>query len=269
MKNSPPSPRFVGFGRVRLRTPDFFRQRKTAGYTRPVFAMAQARVVPNRSSGGMKCPTLAYRVTLLDLETGNWSELPSVPGFSDGLPMFCQLVGVESELVVWAGGIRIHGRFRALCLFTISCRRRGGGERICQVRGGRSLDVRRRVWSGWERDECKGVFHRGKFHVIGGYCTEMQGRFERSAEAFDFANWEWDKAEEDFLEDSTCPRTCVDGGDMGMYMCHAGEAISDWCRSFGDAHVAYMLDLKSHRWRKLVAAEEFCGHVQSGCCLEI
>ena len=151
-----------------------------------------------------------------------------------------------------------------------------------------------------ERDECKGVFHRGKFHVIGGYCTEMQGRFERSAEAFDFANWEWDKAEEDFLEDSTCPRTCVDGGDMGMYMCHAGEVValqdSRWqtvdklpaeirhtaymttwegkllvigCRSFGEAHVAYMLDLKSRRGRKLVAPEEFCGHVQSGCCLEI
>ncbi|RVW23543.1 F-box/kelch-repeat protein [Vitis vinifera] len=65
--------------------------------------MAQARVVPNRSSGGMKCPTLAYRVTLLDLETGNWSELPPVPGFSDGLPMFCQLVGVESEIVVVGG----------------------------------------------------------------------------------------------------------------------------------------------------------------------
>ncbi|KAL6334348.1 hypothetical protein AAG906_014749 [Vitis piasezkii] len=151
-----------------------------------------------------------------------------------------------------------------------------------------------------ERDECKGVFHRGKFHVIGRCCTEMLGGFERSAEAFDFANWEWDKAEEDFLEDGTCLRTCVDGGDMGMYMCHAGEAValqdSRWqtvdklqaeirhtaymtawegkllvigCRSIGEAHVAYMLDLKSRRWRKLVVPEEFCGHVQSGCCLEI
>ncbi|RVW87960.1 F-box/kelch-repeat protein [Vitis vinifera] len=46
-----------------------------------------------------------------------------------------------------------------------------------------------------------------------------------------------------------------------------GKLLVMGCRSFGDAHVAYMLDLKSHRWRKLVAAEEFCGHVQSGCCL--
>ena len=91
----------------------------------------------------------------------------------------------------------------------------------------------------------------------------------------------------------------MDGGDMGMYMRHAGEVValqdSRWqtvdklpaeirhtaymttwegkllvigCRSFGKAHVAYMLDLKSRRWRKLVASGEFCGHVQSGCGLE-
>ncbi|KAL6334975.1 hypothetical protein AAG906_023780 [Vitis piasezkii] len=117
----------------------------------------------------------------------------------------------------------------------------------------------------------------------------MQSRFERSAEALDFANWQWDNVEEDFLEASTCPRTCVDGGDMGMYMCHGGEVValqdSRWhstymttwegkllviaCKSFGEAYVAYMLGLKSRMWRKVVAAEEFCGHVQSSCCLEI
>ncbi|KAJ9692432.1 hypothetical protein PVL29_011473 [Vitis rotundifolia] len=294
--------------RSEVEDPDFFRLRKTAGYTRPVFAMAQARVVPNRSSGGMKCPTLAYRVTLLDLETGNWSELPPVPGFSDGLPMFCQLVGVDSELVVvggwdpdtweisssvfiynflsatWRRGADMPGARRSFFGCATS-----GLERVVYVAGGHDAE-KNALKSAlvYDRDECKGVFHRGKFHVIGGYCTEMQGRFERSAEAFDFANW------------YTCPRTCVDGGDMGMYMCHAGEVValqdSRWqtvdklpaeirdtaymttwqgkllvigCRSFGEAHVAYMLDLKSRRWRKLVAPEEFCGHVQSGCCLEI
>ncbi|RVW77600.1 F-box/kelch-repeat protein [Vitis vinifera] len=163
--------------------------------------------------------------------------------------------------------------------------RRSGLERVVYVAGGHDgeknalksalvYNVAKDEWAplpdmARERDECKGVFHRGKFHVIGGYCTEMQGRFERSAEAFDFANWEWDKAEEDFLEDSTCPRTCVDGGDMGCTCVMRGKLLVIGCRSFGDAHVAYMLDLKSHGWRKLVAAEEFCGHVQSGCCLEI
>ena len=117
---------------------------------------------------------------------------------------------------------------------------------------------------------------------------------------FDFANWKWDNVEEDILEASTCLRTCVDGGDMRIYMRHAGEVVtlqeSRWqtvdklpteirhtaymttwdgkllvigCRSFGEAQVAYMWDLKSGRWRKVVASEEFCGHVQSGWCLQI
>jgi len=43
-----------------------------------------------------------------------------------------------------------------------------------------------------ERDECKVVFCAGDngfgtTKVVGGYCTEMQGRFERSAEEFDVA----------------------------------------------------------------------------------
>lgn len=51
-----------------------------------------------------------------------------------------------------------------------------------------------------ERDECKAVFHSGKLHVIGGYSTEMQGRFERSAESFDVLMWRWDRVDLDSLE---------------------------------------------------------------------
>ncbi|KAJ9693172.1 hypothetical protein PVL29_012073 [Vitis rotundifolia] len=101
-----------------------------------------------------------------------------------------------------------------------------------------------------ERDECKEFFHRGKYHVIGGNCIEMQGY--------------------------TCLRTCVDGGDMGIYMCHAGEVValqeSRWqtvdkfpakihhtaYMTTWEGKFAYMWDLKSGRWRKVVASEEFC-----------
>ena len=48
-----------------------------------------------------------------------------------------------------------------------------------------------------------------------------------------------------------------------------GKLLVIACKSFGEAYVAYMLGLKSRMWRKVVAAEEFCGHVQSSCCLEI
>ena len=40
-----------------------------------------------------------------------------------------------------------------------------------------------------ECDECKAMFHRGKFHVIGGYCMKLQGGFEGSVETFDFSTW--------------------------------------------------------------------------------
>ncbi|KAJ9678717.1 hypothetical protein PVL29_020796 [Vitis rotundifolia] len=224
--------------------PDFFRQMKTA------------RVMPNRSSGGMKCPMLAFRVTLLDPETGNWSEFLV---FSDGLPMFCQLVGVESELVVvggcvfiynfvsatWRRGADMPGVRRSFfgCATSYSGRMgyvAGGhdGEKKA-LRSALVYDVAKNEWAmlpdmARERDECKAAFHRGKFHVIGGHCTEMQGGFERSAEAFDFVKCQWHKAEEDFLEARTRPKTCVDGSDMGMYMCHAVKLPAEI------HHIAYM-----------------------------
>ncbi|RVW35658.1 F-box/kelch-repeat protein [Vitis vinifera] len=77
----------------------------------------------------------------------------------------------------------------------------------------------------WRRDECKVVFQRGKFHVIGGYETEAQGRFQRSAEAFDVASWQWDPVNEDLLETTTHPRTCVVGDDGKMYMCRGRDLV--------------------------------------------
>ncbi|KAL2499657.1 F-box/kelch-repeat protein [Abeliophyllum distichum] len=47
--------------------------------------------------------TLAYRLTVFEPERGYWIELPPVPGYSDGLPMFCQLVGARLNLVVMGG----------------------------------------------------------------------------------------------------------------------------------------------------------------------
>ncbi|KAG5114990.1 hypothetical protein JHK82_038259 [Glycine max] len=38
---------------------------------------------------------------------------------------------------------------------------------------------------------------------------------------------------------------------------------------FGEPHVGFVLDLKSWAWTKLVSPEEYTGHVQSGCLLEI
>ena len=77
-----------------------------------------------------------------------------------------------------------------------------------------------------ERDECKAIFHRGKFHVIGGYCTELQGGFEGSFETFDFSTWKLDQVKEDYFGANTCPKACVAGDNGKLYMCWASEVAT-------------------------------------------
>ncbi|XP_028117412.1 F-box/kelch-repeat protein At1g15670-like [Camellia sinensis] len=150
-----------------------------------------------------------------------------------------------------------------------------------------------------ERGECKGVFFDGKFHVISGYPTEMQGRFESDIKVFDIT-WQWDWIENDFLEDAICPRTCVHSGDSGLYMCHEGNVMTrmdtTWrvlarlsaevCNvaymtvwqtkllvfgssELGEPYKVYEMDLKNYTWTKIRAPHEYSTHVQFGCCLEI
>ena len=152
-----------------------------------------------------------------------------------------------------------------------------------------------------ERDECKGVFRRGRFVAVGGYRTDMQGRFERSAEAFDVATWSWGEVKEDFLDSSTCPRTFVDGGDdKRVYLCCGDDLMAlrgdTWQKmatvpreirnvayvgtldgtlvligssGYGEVHVAFAFHVKSCNWKKLDSPEGFKGHVQTGCVLKI
>ncbi|KAH0449565.1 hypothetical protein IEQ34_020257 [Dendrobium chrysotoxum] len=71
-----------------------------------------------------------------------------------------------------------------------------------------------------ERDECTGVFEvnkEGLFRVVSGYCTLMQGRFERIAEAFDVGEWPWLPVEEEVVPERESSKTCVVGGDGRIY----------------------------------------------------
>ncbi|KAA8541837.1 hypothetical protein F0562_022989 [Nyssa sinensis] len=247
--------------KVEIELPEFQLHRKAAGLSRSVVVLAQARVDPTRIPSVMKClATPVYRLTLFELETCSWSELPPVPGYSDGLPMFCQVAGVGLNLVVMGGWNRVTWEVSNSVFiynFVLGRWRRGadmpGGPRsffscasdcdqMVFVAGGHddeknalrsaiAYDVGKDEWfplpdMANERDECKGVFHGGKFHVIGGYPTEMQGRFGRGAETFDVATWQWDQVQEDFLETATCPRTCVNGQDGRLYTCRGGDVAA-------------------------------------------
>jgi hypothetical protein len=282
-----------------------------------------------------------YKLNVLETETGIWSELPMGPELSDGLPLFCQIAGVGYDLVVmggWAPDSWKASNSVFIYNFLSAKWRRGadmpGGprtffscvsdhQRMIYVVGGHDeeknalrsafvYDVVNDVWAqlpdmARERDECKAVFCRsvngaGTIRVVGGYCTEMQGRFERSAEEFDVATWKWGPVEEEFLDDATCPRTCVDGCNVEgiMYMCQGDDVVSfegdTWqvmakvpreirnvaCMAawegallligssgFGEPYMGFVLGLKSGVWSKLESPENYTGHVQSGCLLEI
>ncbi|XP_054785309.1 F-box/kelch-repeat protein At1g80440 [Prosopis cineraria] len=324
-----------------IQTPEFRRRRKSAGHVQNIVVMVQARLDSEKSVSGAIKGSMnmnpVYRLTVCEPETGLWSEMPPIPGLSGGLPMFCQIAGVGLDLVVmggwdpsswkasnsvfvynfisatWRRGADMPGGPRTFFGCASDERRfvyvaGGHNEDKNALRSAFAYDVASDEWvpvpdMARERDECKAIFHNGKFRVIGGYCTEMQGRFERSAEAFDVATRRWDPVEEEFLYAATCPRTCVDSGDdeEKVYMCGTGGEVmalqgGTWrsvaklgdetrhvayvrtwngkmlligSRAYSEPHVGIILDLETGHQRKLEIPRNYTGHVQSGCLLEI
>ncbi|KAI5392591.1 F-box/kelch-repeat protein At1g80440 [Lathyrus oleraceus] len=321
-----------------IHTPEYHRQRRRTGHAQKVLVMVQARVEPEKTETGStkRLTNPVYRLSVFEPETCSWSELPAPPGYSSGLPVMCQLACVGYDLVV-LGGLDPESWKASNSVFVynfLSAKWRCGthmpggartffgcssdGCRNVFVAGGhddeknalRSALVYDVVADEWvelpemssERDECKAVFLRGRFAVVGGYKTENQGRFERSAEAFDFMTWKWGQVEEEFLDCATCPMTLVDGGDGGesVYMCCGGELVAmrshTWQKmgnvpdeirnvayvgafdgfvvvigssGYGEVHMGYVFDVMRCNWRKLDYPDGFKGHVQTGCVLEI
>ena len=48
-----------------------------------------------------------------------------------------------------------------------------------------------------------------------------------------------------------------------------GKLLVIGSAKIGEPHRAYVMDLKNCKWTKLESPEEYSGHVQTGCCLEI
>jgi hypothetical protein len=168
------------------------------------------------------------------------------------------------------------------------------------LRSSMAYDVAKNKWivladMARERDECKAIFHRGKLRVIGGYRTEMQGQFERSAETFDPITSKWDQVEEDFLPANVSPKSCVAGHDGKLYMSLESHVaawedatwrpVSEMPADVGSVTtwqdkllvtgyrdhlpMAHVLDLYSYFWTNLEMPEEYRGYVHSSCYFEI
>lgn len=308
-----------------IRGHEFWNRRRTAGFTRPVIVMAQAQGKPAAGT---------YRLVISDPERGFWNELPPIPGFSNGLPLFCRIVGVGNNLVVmggcdpitwkvldsvfvydflsskWRNGACIPGKRRFLFGCASDSHRNvivagGHDEQKYALRSAVLYDVLKDEWitlpdMAKERDECACIFHRGKFHVISGYCTDRQGGFERDAEVFDDQTTQW-TLNDGFLDIAKCPgpcASCLDDG--GLYMWQDGH-VSKWdgttwtklssdvsyntsyltaaCsgkllamayeKSNGSLDACYIMNFSNERSKKIEIPTEYKTHVQSACYLEM
>ncbi|MED6134148.1 hypothetical protein PIB30_034551 [Stylosanthes scabra] len=322
-----------------VESPEFRRQRRRTGSSQKLLVMVQARFDPDTQPGSGSSKRLSnpvYRLSVFEPATGTWSELPSPPEFESGLPMFCRVASVGSELILlggldpntwkasdsvliynlvtakWRRGDPMPGGPRMLFACASDSRRTlfvagGHDDEKNALRSALAYDVAEDKWMSLpdmtaERDECTAVFGHGRVLVVGGYRTETQGVFEKSAEAFDVATWQWGPVVEEFLDSATCPRNSTDGGDVdGRVIMCCGEEIqarqSDtWQKlgrvpveirnvayvgsldgvavvigsnGHGEAHESFVFDLKSFNWRKVETPDKFRGHVQTGCVLEI
>lgn len=317
----------------------FFHQRKASRHSQELLILSQARVDPEKDSGsGKSFATPEYRVVVLESGSGLWTELPPIPGQSNGLPLFCRLVSVGSDLIVlggldpvtwqasdsvfvfsfftskWRVGATMPGVRRSFFGCASDSDRTvlvagGHDEEKCALTSALVYDVAEDKWTflpdmARERDECKAIFHAGSFHVIGGYATEEQGQFSKTAESFYASTWQWGPLTADFLDDTgdtVSPPICAAGENGELYACWRGDVmvlINDtWQKvaqipadvynvayvamrpeklivigtgkalaGYGEATVGYICDLSSSRWVKL---ETHVGHVQGGCFLEV
>lgn len=292
-------------------------------------------------------PANDYRMVLLDPAEGRWAPIPALPGPTGSLPLFCQVAAVDGEhgrsrkrLVVvggwdpdtwaptdavhvydfltgaWRRGAPMPGPRRSFfaCAAVGKAVYVAGGhdEEKNALRSALAYDPDTDAWAtlpdmAEERDEPRGLCFGGRFLVVGGYPTQVQGRFAGSAEAFDPATWAWAQVQEGLLEDGACPRTCCAApGGQRMYMLRDGQLVardggggawrtvapvpedartaSTVCAipgghvvvigsgCHGGEQTVYMLrDVagKPASWARAPAPPEFSGHVQAACFLEI
>nr|KYP36614.1 F-box/kelch-repeat protein At1g80440 family [Cajanus cajan] len=277
---------------AQIHSPEFHRQRKTANHAQKILLTVQSKIQTQITKTGLLAKSASnpvYRLSILEPKSGSWSELGLGEELGSGLPMFCQIACVGHDLVV-IGGWDPESWKASNSVFVYNFL-------SAKWRRGTDMPAGPRTFFACASDQDRTVY------VAGGHDDEKNAL--RSALAYDVPRdaWEmlpdmarerdeckavWGPVEEEFLDEAACPRTCVDGGAV-MYMCRGGDVVGldgDTWRKIakvprelrnvacvgvldGAPHVGFFLDLKSGAWANLVSPEEFTGHVQSGCLMEI
>ncbi|KAL6839424.1 hypothetical protein ACP4OV_030694 [Aristida adscensionis] len=266
--------------KAEVESPDYHHLRRAEGLARPVLALVQAQPAPEETGpvhkhssaaagagagAGSGGPANSYRMVLLDPVEARWSPLPTLPGPTESLPLFCQGAAVDGgqgrkRLVVvggwdpdtwaptdsvyvydfltgaWRRGAPMPGPRRSFfaCAAVGAAVYVAGGhdEEKNALRSALAYDPEANTWASLpdmveERDEPRGLCVGGRFLVVGGYPTLAQGRFAGSAEAFDPAASTWGTVQEGLLDDGVCPRTCCAApGTERMYMLRDGQLVA-------------------------------------------
>lgn len=135
-----------------------------------------------------------------------------------------------------------------------------------------------------ERDECEGVVIGSQFWVVGGYKTDSQGAFEGSAELIELGASQWERVE-DAWKTSQSPRSCIGVGKTGELFSWnesdsevkvgvSGVQSNDWTLLCGSAYQGlpqgiFLVEGQNGKRKKLDVPGDFCGFVQSACCVEV
>lgn len=212
-----------------IQSREYYSMRREEGTSASFVCMLQPMPMSTEMLAEKSCSFMSasfdpvYGVTLLDVKSGEWERLPSIPGLPRGLPTFCKLVVTMGKLVAMGGWWQSTWEpSRSVFVYDFSSQRWSQGADMPSgrnffavasvgskvvVAGGHdaekkalatveAFDVETKLWETMpsmleERDECTGVVMDGRFYVVSGYGTESQGVFRKSGEVWDPATGEW------------------------------------------------------------------------------
>lgn len=141
-----------------------------------------------------------------------------------------------------------------------------------------AYDVREDEWSrlppmSQERDECESVVVGSEFWVIGGYRTESQGRFERSAESYTVERGHWKRK---LIEEETWPWKLLSLTEIKVSACKfllddSTIIVFGTCSQGRGRGLQefYIFEDDTGKFNKLGVPADYRHYAQSGCFLEL